>query len=139
MAELDELAPLEESEMPGIRYFSGIANYSRRFTVPRSWRPGQPLWLDLGKAHEIAEVLVNGQHAGYAWHAPYRIDISRHAKRGRNSLEVRVANLWVNRMIGDAQSGAEKITWTAMPTYTKDAPLRPSGLVGPVTILAEVR
>jgi hypothetical protein len=38
-------------------------------------------------------------------------------------------------LIGDAQPGAQKVTWTALPTYRKDAPLRPSGLIGPVTIL----
>ena len=80
-------------------------------------------------------MLVNGQHAGYAWHAPYRVDISAAAKPGRNRLEIRVANLWVNRLIGDAQPGAQKVTWTALPTYRKDAPLRRSGLIGPVTIL----
>ena len=49
-------------------------------------------------------------------------------------LQVKVANLWVNRLIGDAQPGAKKITFTAMPTYRADAPLRPSGLMGPVTL-----
>ncbi len=50
---------------------------------------------------------------------------------------MRVANLWVNRMIGDAQEGAEKITWTPMPTYRADGPLRPSGLIGPVVLMGE--
>jgi hypothetical protein len=48
-----------------------------------------------------------------------------------------VANLWVNRLIGDQQPGAAKVTWTALPTYRVDAPLRPSGLIGPVTLLGQ--
>ena len=49
---------------------------------------------------------------------------------------MRVANLWVNRLIGDAQPNVtQKITWTAVPTYLPDAPLRPSGLIGPVQLL----
>ena len=48
---------------------------------------------------------------------------------------MRVANLWVNRLVGDAQAGAQKITYTTLPTYNADAPLRPSGLIGPVTLL----
>jgi hypothetical protein len=52
---------------------------------------------------------------------------------------VRVANLWVNRMIGDRQPGAQKITWTALPTYAANAPLRRSGLIGPVRLLGERR
>jgi hypothetical protein len=55
---------------------------------------------------------------------------------GRNVLEVRVANTWVNRLIGDAQPGAAKVTWTSLPTYRADAPLRPAGLIGPVVLLA---
>jgi hypothetical protein len=53
---------------------------------------------------------------------------------GNNTVQVRVANSWVNRLIGDAQPGATKITWTAMPTYAASAPLQPSGLVGPVIL-----
>ena len=64
------------------------------------------------------------------------IDIAAAARPGRNRIEVRVANLWVNRLIGDAQPGARKLTWTAMPSYRADAPLRASGLIGPVTVLA---
>ena len=130
------LSPLNESADPGIKYFSGIAAYTRDFAAPKGWKPGQPLWIDLGQVGELAEVSVNGRSAGAAWHAPYRVDIGRTAKPGRNSLEVRVANLWVNRLIGDAQHGANKITFTAMPTYRADAPLRPSGLIGPVTLMS---
>jgi hypothetical protein len=36
-----------------------------------------------------------------------------------------VANLWINRLIGDAQPNAQKVTFTALPTYRADAPLRP--------------
>ncbi|MFD1613265.1 glycosyl hydrolase [Sphingomonas tabacisoli] len=131
------LAPLDQNSDSGIKYFSGVATYSKTFDVPKSWKPNQPLWLDLGEAREIAEVTVNGKPAGYAWHAPYRVDISSAAKPGRNTLQVRVANLWVNRLIGDRQPGAEKITWTATPPYKADAPLRRSGLIGPVTLLSQ--
>jgi hypothetical protein len=129
------LAPLDESSEAGIKYFSGIASYGREFNTPKGWRRGQPLWLDLGEVRELAEVSVNGKVAGSAWHAPYRLEIGAFAKPGRNLLEVRVANLWVNRLIGDAQPGAQKITWTALPTYRADAPLRRSGLIGPVTLM----
>jgi hypothetical protein len=136
-ATLPQLVPLNEHAEPGIKYFSGIATYSSSFTAPKGWKRGQPLWLDLGEAHEVAEVRVNGTPVGSAWHAPYRVDVSKAAKPGPNTLQVRVANLWINRLIGDAQPGAAKVTWTALPTYTAKAPLRPSGLIGPVTVLGE--
>lgn len=132
---LPELSPLNESADASIRYFSGIATYTREFAAPRRWKKGMPLFLDLGEAREISEVRVNGQLAGYAWHKPYRIDISGQMRSGKNRLSIRVANLWVNRLIGDAQPGASKVTWTATPTYRNDAPLRPSGLLGPVRLL----
>ena len=86
---------------------------------------------------EVAEVTVNGRLAGYAWRSPYLVDIAAVAKPGRDTLQVRVANLWVNRLIGDAQPDAQKITWTALPTYRADAPLRRSGLIGPVRLLGQ--
>ena len=136
-AALPSLAPLNENADPGIKYFSGEATYTKDFTTPRGWKAGQPLWIDLGAVRELAEVSVNGIVAGTAWHAPYRVDIGAVTKAGRNRLAVKVANLWVNRLIGDAQPGAQKITYTAMPTYRADAPLRPSGLIGPVELLGQ--
>lgn len=132
---MPRLAPFNESSVPGIKYFSGIATYTREFTAPKGWKPGRPLWLDLGDVHELAEVSINGQMVGAVWHAPFRLNLGTAVRRGQNRLEIRVANLWVNRLIGDAQPNvAEKATWTALPTYRTDAPLKPSGLIGPVTL-----
>jgi hypothetical protein len=133
---MDSLAPLNENADPGIRYFSGIATYRKSFSAPKGWKPGRPLALDLGEAREVAEVRVNGNIAGYAWHAPYRLEIGKFVRSGAdNKLEVRVANLWVNRLIRDADPAVtDKVSWTASATYKPDAPLRRSGLIGPVTI-----
>ena len=136
-ATLPTLAPLEQNADPGIKYFSGLATYAKAFTAPKGWKAGQRLWLDLGSVRELAEVRVNGRLVGTAWHAPFRLDVGGAAHAGQNRLEVKVANLWINRLIGDAQPGATKVTWTALPTYLKEAPLRPSGLIGPVTLSAE--
>jgi hypothetical protein len=138
-AHLDRLQSLTESADPGIRYFSGTVTYRTRFRLPRGAGPDASLMLDLGKVGDIAEVAVNGHPVGYAWKAPYRVDIGRVVKRGDNVVEVKVADLWVNRLVGDAQPGARKITYTTLPTYLPTAPLRPSGLMGPVTILAAQR
>lgn len=129
------LKSLSESTDPGIKYFSGVTTYSTAFEVPRSHRPGAPLLVDLGQLGDVAEIFVNGERAGIAWLPPYRVDIGKLARGGRNRLEIRVANLWVNRLIGDRQPGAAPITYTSTPTYKADAPLRPSGLIGPVRLL----
>lgn len=130
------LQPLDRNADAGVRYFSGIATYTSRFALPKRARPGAPLWLDLGTIGDVAEVRVNGQLAGTTWFAPYRLDIGKLAHAGSNMIAVRVANLWVNRLIGDQQPGATKLTFTAAPTYRPDAPLRRSGLIGPVTLSA---
>ena len=51
------------------------------------------------------------------------------------ALEIRVANLWPNRMIGDASLPQnERFTWSSYEPFTKDSPLPKSGLLGPVVI-----
>jgi len=134
--QLATLASLSEHSDPGVKYFSGIAIYAKAFTPPRAAKHGAPLWLDLGQVGDVAEVSVNGTSVGTAWKSPFRFDITKAVKSGRNTLEVRVANLWVNRLIGDAQPGAQKVTFTIFPTYQANAPLRPSGLMGPVQLMS---
>jgi hypothetical protein len=137
--ELPRLASFSEQQDPAVRYFSGEAIYSKNIRLPDSARRGGPLWLDLGAVGDLAEVSINGKRVGTLWHAPFRIDISGAARSGDNHIEIKVANLWVNRLIGDAQPGATKVTFVTIPTYKPDAPLRPSGLIGPVTILMPER
>lgn len=134
---LPQLISLSEHAEPAIKYFSGIATYSKNFSLPTTPEAGQLLWLELGKVGDIAEVLVNGRSVGSAWHPPYRVDISSAVHAGDNELVVRVANRWVNRLIGDAQPDVEKMTFTVTPNYQADAPLRPSGLMGPVLLVTD--
>lgn len=128
------LGSLSDSTDTRTRYFSGTSIYQAGFRLPAGAAPGAPLKLNLGEVGDVAEVVVNGKPAGIAWKRPYEVDIGAWTVAGDNTVEIRVANLWVNRLIGDAQPGADKVTFTAAPTYTKDAPLRPAGLIGPVTL-----
>lgn len=54
--------------------------------------------LDLGDVHESARIFVNGQDAGTARCAPFRINIGAFLKPGINLLEVYVTNLRSNRI-----------------------------------------
>ena len=66
------------------------------------------------------------------------MDIAEHLKAGDNTIEIKVTNLWVNRLIGDNQPEAEQTyTFTTINTYYADAPLRESGLIGPVLLLSQ--
>jgi hypothetical protein len=133
-ARIERLASLSEHADAGIKYFSGVAAYRTTFEAP-ALQAGQKVKLDLGSIGDVAEVYVNGALIGTVWNAPYALDVTQALKPGQNQLEVKVANLWVNRLIGDKQPGAEKLTFTIAPTYKADAPLRPSGLIGPVKLL----
>jgi hypothetical protein len=128
------LGSLTGSADPHVKYFSGTSIYRSSFTLPAGARPGMPMRLDLGQVGDVAEVLVNGKPAGIAWKPPYELDVGTLVHEGVNTVEVRVANLWVNRLVGDAQPGAAKVSFTTMPTYLAEAPLRPAGLIGPVTL-----
>lgn len=119
---------------PGIKYFSGTADYETSLNVPASWVDnGQHVEIDLGVVKNVAEVIVNGKNAGIVWKAPFRIDVTRLLRPGVNRLNLRVTNLWPNRLIGDNQPGAKKIAFATFDPYKADSPLLPSGLLGPVT------
>ncbi len=133
----ESLIAWNENTDKGIKYFSGIGTYLKTLTAPADWfNKGSELWLDLGSVKNLAEVIVNGQSLGIVWKTPFRVNVSEVLKEGDNSIEIRVTNLWVNRLIGDQQPDAgEKITYTTMRFYAADSPLLPSGLIGPVTLV----
>lgn len=83
----------------------------------------------------MASVKLNGRDLGVAWTTPFRVDATSALQPGANTLEIRVANLWPNRLIGDAALPADqRIAWTTWNPFPKETPLLPSGLMGPVRI-----
>jgi hypothetical protein len=99
---LPRLISLHRHSDPGVRYFSGSATYSKPVAIPVSAAGKKKrLYLDLGRVEVLAEVRWNGKDLGIAWKPPYRLDITDVAGPGDNRLEVRVTNLWPNRLIGD--------------------------------------
>ena len=132
-AVFDTLIDWTASGDEGIRYFSGIATYTTSFRVDH---PEDITLLDLGSVKNVAEVILNGVPCGTLWKAPWRIRIPDGALReGENNLTVRVANLWVNRIIGDCRQGTA-VTTTPREFYTADDALLPSGLLGPVVLFS---
>jgi hypothetical protein len=123
---------------PGIKYFSGIGTYTTTIDASSGWFKARArLWLELGDVEKLAEIFVNGVSLGTVWHAPYRVDVTKALKSGTNQLTVEVTDTWVNRLIGDQQPNASKITFTDVTPYSADSPLMTSGLIGPVQILRE--
>jgi hypothetical protein len=105
---LPELKSLHRHEQDGVKYFSGTATYTKRFSLPADAKAGgKRLYLDLGRVEVIAEVKVNGKALGNVWKPPYRLDITDAVRAGDNDLEIQLANLWPNRLIGDEQQPPE--------------------------------
>jgi len=147
-----------ESADAGIRSFSGIATYQTTFELPVAPALGRRLFLELGDLAEIAEVAVNGNNLGLVWLPPYRVEITGAVRSGSNRLEIRVANLWANRLNADSlmpesdrftRSNLDRIQTDptsdssygrvprgkTRPVYTEIPPLMRSGLFGPVRII----
>lgn len=80
----------------GLENVSGTATYQTVFDLPSEISNlKSEIILHLGEVHEVASVRVNGQEAGRVWMQPYRVDISKQVKPGKNRLEITVANrLW---------------------------------------------
>jgi hypothetical protein len=98
------LRSLHEHPDPGVKYFSGTATYSKKFTLPSDYlKKGQLVFVDLGRVEIIAEVFVNEKPIGLLWSRPYRVEITEALKPGVNEIKIQVTNHWVNRLIGDEQ------------------------------------
>jgi hypothetical protein len=152
--------PWNESSDELLRYFSGTGMYKKTIEVKK--KKGEQYWLDLGSVEVIATVVVNGTAVKIEWKPPFLTDITDALQSGKNELEIRVANLWGNRFIGDEQYPDDigfspsngllsdlpewfvkntprpeqgRKTFTTNRYYDKDDPLRPSGLLGPVSLI----
>jgi hypothetical protein len=134
---LQNLTAWNESSDEGVKYFSGTGTYTKTLQAPADWfKSGAHLWIDLGSVKNLAEISVNGKPLGIVWKTPYRVDATGVLKPGANTLEIKVTNGWANRIIGDRQPSVSKTyTFTSPKFYKADAPLWPSGLLGPVQVV----
>jgi hypothetical protein len=128
----------------GVQYFSGTATYKKAFTVTKeSLASDSVIALNLHAVRDVAEVYVNGHDAGTLWTDPFKIDIKPWLKAGDNTLEIKVTNMWINRLTGDLQQkGGRKYCNTNIPPIARyGSPvgdetyhLQDAGLLGPVTL-----
>jgi len=119
--------------------------------------PEGKTYLDLGVVHDLARVRLNGRELGIVWCAPWRIESTGDLKPGDNALEIEIVNRWTNRLIGDKQPAdadvrtvdclpgflggqkfkAGRYTFSTHNSYKQQSPLLPSGLLGPVSLMAQ--
>jgi hypothetical protein len=135
------LAKLEDWSQrpePGIKHYSGKAVYRTTFDADDAalGGPGARRYLSLGNVKNLASVKLNGTDLGIVWCQPWRVEIPRAVLKPRgNTLEITVANLWINRLIGDSVlPEGERLTRTTFNPFNAKSPLAESGLLGPVTL-----
>lgn len=149
-----------EASEEDIRHFSGTAIYEKTFKLSKKQLSKKhALALDLGSVGIIAEVTINDKKIATLWKAPFTVSIDDFVKKGKNTLEIKITNLWVNRLIGDeklpldyerkgekikvlpnwlnnpATRSSERQTFASWKHWNEDSELRRSGLLGPVKII----
>ncbi|NQY10250.1 MAG: glycoside hydrolase [Flavobacteriales bacterium] len=150
-----------------INYYSGTAVYNKVFEWNHGIDSSRNRYiLDLGNVKIVAEVKLNGENLGVHWMPPFKVDITDALKNGKNQLEVKITNQWTNKLIGDERFPAsydyeieylpksdmmdwyvnnepmpdgQRTTFCTGVFYSKDDPLMPSGLLGPVQINLKTR
>lgn len=128
-----ELVDWSKSEDDLLKYYSGTANYTTTFQYQKS--DAKDVRIDLGKVGVMATVTLNGKNVGTTWMAPYRLNISDVIQEGENTLEVKVVNVWRNRLTGDKTLPEEQRTTSVLvDNITPEEELIASGLMGPVTV-----
>lgn len=114
-----------------LKYYSGTATYTTSFR----WK-GKPkgrVYLELGDIADIATVRINGIDCGTVWTAPFRADVTHALKKGKNQLEIIVANTWANALNGlDNGKAPFEGIWTNGKYRLKGDELLPAGLFGPL-------
>ncbi len=148
----------------GVKHFSGTARYSTTMLFPDTVDYRGPadlnFLLDLGRVAVMAKVYLNGKLVGTCWKPPFVLDVTPFIHAGHNTLDIDVANLWINRLIGDESlpedcerapdghllswpkwlqegkpSPTGRLTFTTWQLWHKTDMLHESGLLGPVQLI----
>lgn len=87
--------------------FSGKAIYAANFLAPEKYLSGQSFLLDLGNVRETARVRINGMDLGLIWCLPNRLIIPEGVVKSKNTIEIEVVNLSINRIIDMDRRGVK--------------------------------
>ncbi|MXN90209.1 glycosyl hydrolase family 2 [Flavobacterium sp. Sd200] len=122
----DSLTDWTKSSIPGIKYYSGTAIYSKDISLKNK---NKKVCIETGNPDFITEVKINGKSAGIIWCSPWQLDITNFLSNGKNTIEIHVANSLMNRMIYDSQLlEKDRITYSYPEIVQPNDKLEPSGL-----------
>ncbi len=140
--QFDALTDWSKSDDAYLRYYSGLGVYEKTFDPDAPIDGDASYALEFDSVEVMARVELNGVVLGTAWHAPWRVEVPAELLRDKgNELKITVANLWCNRLIGDASRPAEeRFTRTSNPMWGPgDEQLLPSGLIGDCALVRRVK
>ena len=121
-----------------VRYFSGHARYTTKWTVKNKKAVKNRAWIAFPDVKDIAHVCVNGKDCGYAWTYPYEVEVTGALKKGSNKIEIEVVNTWHNALKGlDAGKAPYEGIWTNAKYRTKGDALLPAGLIAQPELIVE--
>ena len=116
--------------------FSGTIRYRWRFELAGELRP---LLLSLGEVCYAASVRLNGRSVGRKLFGPFDFVLSSGLKKGRNLLEIDVANTLANALLAPETQDSWRRAGVKLSPYeerqrTFERESLSSGLIGPVSL-----
>jgi alpha-L-rhamnosidase len=120
---------------PAGRGFAGVGTYTTEVEVDAALlQAAAAVVLTAADVGDLARLRVNGLDCGVVWTAPWEVEVTAALRPGTNTVEVEVANAWMNRLIAEATEPTGEIFAPAAGVYAPDAPINPAGLLGPVVL-----
>jgi len=118
-------------EIDTLRYSSSPGIYSNEFSLDLSEVGSKSVELELGKVAAAAEVKINGHGPIVLLVPPFRADITKYLRDGKNYATIKIVPPLRNRFIGKARKGDKLYK----QFKNKEETLLPAGLIGPVRLL----
>lgn len=118
--------PWSKSEVANVKFYSGVATYQT--IIEHDVAEKIQINITAEQVGDMAEVFLNDRSLGFLWAHPAQIQKEVSLKKGQNIISIKVGNVWKNRLVGQA-NGLEGYSGIP-PLYTKEAPLKFSGLSG---------
>lgn len=117
-----------------IKYFSGYAEYTIRFNLPKTFiNSNDDYYINLPDFSSTATIILNDTELPSCWIPDYPVNI-KGLLTTNNTLTIKVAILWHNRIMGDIMKyGEPKNFWTNNPI--NDYPKRYNNQLLPVGII----
>ena len=124
-----EIASLKDlKHIPEWTKFAGTIIYRTNFDLGDL---GKFTWLNLGKAHGVSELLINGHRAGTRWYGRRIYTVDGLLKDGNNNIEVKITTTLGNYLKSLTNNPVAQF-WTNQGRTIQ--PVQSMGLSGPVTI-----